>query len=76
MKDLSTEIIKILVKNLKTQMEKEILCSWMERLLSAKMSILTQTAHTFNAIPTILPMVFFTKTEQTILTAAWNHKGP
>ena len=43
---------------------------------SAKMSILTQTAHTFNAIPTILPMVFFTKTEQTILTAAWNHKGP
>ena len=76
--ELYTENYKALMKEIKDNINRwrDIPCSWVGRINIVKMIILLNEIYRFNAIPTKLPMAFFTELEQKNLNMYGDTKDP
>ena len=78
MKELYTENYKILMKEIKDDINRwrDIPGSWVERTNIVKMTLLPNAIYRFNVIPIKLPITLFPKLEQKIHNSFGNTKDP
>ena len=77
-KNLYSENYTPLKKEIKedTNKWKQVPCLWIGRINIIKMSISHKAIYRFNAIPSRVPISYFTDILQTFQKFIWNHKCP